>query len=335
MIPYILFGAGTIGRLIARQLIAKGTLPVAFADNDQSKWGSEIEGILVLSPEDAPREYPDAKWVATIHRTPFRGEILEQLETMGVEQVSLYEFLPARCDLPPSQAIDTIDQLLTDNESVAEWNDQIAFRINPSNWVQRPPRGIANVYFEDFFTHRSDEHFVDGGACAGDTIHDFVSRWDSWHHVSAFEPDPSNYDSLLRTYRGMPTVSTYNFAIGDYRKVLKFTALGDQTSHFCSKGNVSVQCVALDEMIFDTPPTFVKFDIEGAELEGLWGARETIRKHSPVLAICAYHLGSHLWEIPLLIHAINPTYRLYLRRYLEATWELIYYAVPPDRVVSR
>ena len=73
-------------------------------------------------------------------------------------------------------------------------------------------------------------------------------------------------------------------------------------------------------------------DIEGAELEALWGARKLLKQHSPVLAICAYHTSDHLWQIPLLIHAINPTYKLFFRRYAEGAFELVWYAVPPERV---
>jgi hypothetical protein len=53
-----------------------------------------------------------------------------------------------------------------------------------------------------------------------------------------------------------------------------------------------------------------------------------------VLAICAYHASDHLWQIPLLIHALNPSYKIFLRRYAEGAWELVYYAVPPDRVLK-
>ncbi len=80
-------------------------------------------------------------------------------------------------------------------------------------------------------------------------------------------------------------------------------------------------------------PTFVKMDIEGAELDALQGARETITRHAPVLAICLYHRPDHLWEVPLYLKGLRPDYRLYLRRYGEDCWEQVLYAVPADRAV--
>jgi len=94
----------------------------------------------------------------------------------------------------------------------------------------------------------------------------------------------------------------------------------------------NVTCTKLDNVLME-PPTYIKMDIEGAELEALWGARKLLKEHKPVLAICAYHTSDHLWEIPLLIHAIQPDYKLHLRRYAEGAWELVWYAIPAERVI--
>ena len=51
-----------------------------------------------------------------------------------------------------------------------------------------------------------------------------------------------------------------------------------------------------------------------------------------MLAICAYHEASHLWDIPLLIYAIKPEYHLRLRRYAEGSAELVWYGIPESRV---
>ena len=93
-----------------------------------------------------------------------------------------------------------------------------------------------------------------------------------------------------------------------------------------------VKCISFQHALYGHPWDAVKMDIEGSELEALWGARRILKEHSPVLAVCAYHTSDHLWQIPLLIHAIQPDYRLFLRRYAEGAFELVWYAVPPERV---
>jgi hypothetical protein len=87
-----------------------------------------------------------------------------------------------------------------------------------------------------------------------------------------------------------------------------------------------VQTVRLDDVLRKVSPTMIKMDIEGAELDALAGAERIIQEHQPDLAICAYHKLSHLWEIPLLIHAMVPQYRLYMRGHYQMGQETVLYA---------
>ena len=66
--------------------------------------------------------------------------------------------------------------------------------------------------------------------------------------------------------------------------------------------------------------------------DALLGAHEIMARHSPVMAVCAYHKCEHLWTIPQLLKTGNPGYRIFLRRYAEECWETVYYAVPPERL---
>ncbi|MFH1618985.1 MAG: FkbM family methyltransferase [bacterium] len=68
-------------------------------------------------------------------------------------------------------------------------------------------------------------------------------------------------------------------------------------------------------------------DIEGAELDALKGAAETIKKNRPKLAICIYHKPSDLFEIPLFIKSLVPEYRFYLRQHQPISCDLVLYAV--------
>jgi hypothetical protein len=68
-------------------------------------------------------------------------------------------------------------------------------------------------------------------------------------------------------------------------------------------------------------------DIEGSEIDALIGAKNTIMKNKPKLAICIYHKNEHLYEIPLLINEWVPEYKLYVRHHGEADAETVFYAV--------
>ena len=67
-------------------------------------------------------------------------------------------------------------------------------------------------------------------------------------------------------------------------------------------------------------------DVEGAELKSLMGARETIIKNRPRLAICVYHKPEDLYEIPGYILSLVPEYKFLLRHYSSSNAETILYA---------
>lgn len=54
---------------------------------------------------------------------------------------------------------------------------------------------------------------------------------------------------------------------------------------------------------------FIKMDIEGAEIDALSGAEETIKKFKPKLAICVYHRPNDEFEIREILLKFNPNYK--------------------------
>ena len=53
----ILFGAGSLGKKTLTGLRKIGIEPLAFSDNNPSKWGQAIDGIMILSPEEAAENF--------------------------------------------------------------------------------------------------------------------------------------------------------------------------------------------------------------------------------------------------------------------------------------
>jgi hypothetical protein len=96
---------------------------------------------------------------------------------------------------------------------------------------------------------------------------------------------------------------------------------------------MKVDCAPLDQILSAEVPTYIKLDIEGAEMDALKGAAGLIRQHKPVLAVSVYHQQDHLWRIPLYLKTLFPGYQFFLRPHNEEAWDLICYAIPEERVV--
>lgn len=187
------------------------------------------------------------------------------------------------------------------------------------------------------------EVFVDGGAFTGDTLAFFI-RDEPYLYSKyyAFEPDIKNYTELVGFVREKNLKDIFIFSKGLWSMpgTLNFLTGCGSASSLCvnsasvleerddsARGEmISIQVDTIDNLCPDA--TFIKMDIEGAELEALKGAAETIRRNRPKLAICVYHKPEHLFEIPLYIHSLVPEYRLYLRHHSELETETVLYAVP-------
>ena len=67
-------------------------------------------------------------------------------------------------------------------------------------------------------------------------------------------------------------------------------------------------------------------DIEGAELNALKGAEETIRRFKPKLAITVYHSLNDFWEIPEWLESLGLGYKFYLRHFTIHAEETVLFA---------
>ncbi len=328
----ILYGAGTTGRVIARSLIAK-EIPFVFVDSNPAKHMQIMEGAEVIAPSTAKLLYPDATWLATSIIPEFHEQIVKEIQKLGVKTVPVWGYLPQRnTPPPPNVAVELRRLVVHDALSYRMVNDQIALRLDPEHYRQEEPDDIKNIYFPDFITHLDLEHYVDCGAADGDTVREFLKRWEKYAHISAIEPDAKNFHKLRVECQGRPDTEIFHMAVTDHGGRSSFVSTGDYSAHL-GEGDSETKCWRLDYLPHNgPPPTYIKMDIEGSELEALWGARRILHDHSPVLAICAYHEAEHFWQIPLLIHALQPAYKLFFRRYAQGSFELVWYAVPADRV---
>jgi|BarGraIncu00421A_1022006.scaffolds.fasta_scaffold02501_5 FkbM family methyltransferase len=349
--PIVLFGAGGLGRKTLAELGGTGLEPVCFADNNSALHGAVVDGLLVLSAKDAVTRHGDtAVFVVTV----FLGyeNVVEQLEKLGAGIVIPFFVLfwkhPARY-LPhyaydlPHKVIDAATevreagQLLGDAESRGEYVAQVRWRLDPLG-AAVPPHTDHDMYFpRDLVALRDDEVFVDCGGYDGDTLLSFINRVDGrFRHAYVFEPDPRNLIKLGKTLASLPSavrarVHVEELALGS-RSGSVGLRLSDAASTVVGSGDVVVRCEPLDLVLGGPAPTYLKMDIEGAEVEALTGARALISAHRPVLAISAYHLQDHLWTIPLLVDSLVERYRYYYRRYTH--WpndDLVLYAIPEER----
>ena len=188
-------------------------------------------------------------------------------------------------------------------------------------------------YFDEFIEYTEGETFIDAGAFDLTTSIRFAQQCIKNHvsdfRVYAFEPDKISYERCMNIREQYPEmkIELINCGLWSSNTISGFNSTGRGGSSINEQGSDVIQCVSLDSYVMEKV-TFIKMDIEGAELEALKGCQNTIRNYKPKLAICVYHKPEDIIEIPQYIKQLVPEYRLYLRHYSNARNETILYALP-------
>lgn len=197
-----------------------------------------------------------------------------------------------------------------------------AMRVDPGQY-----------FAPEFITYADEEIFVDAGSYHLEDVLKFQKYCKRLRSAYAFEPDLENYEYCVRQKEAesLPQVRVFPFGTWSEEKVLRFSGKGNTSSKICEEAGNSVKVVPIDEMIQpEDRITFIKMDVEGAELESLKGAVKTIRRDLPKLAVCIYHKTKDMVEIPLFIKELAPEYQLYVRMHANDGSETVLYAIPPE-----
>jgi hypothetical protein len=141
----VIFGAGTMGRRALSALHSMGVHPLSFADNNPSLWGKFVEGIPILSPEDAADLFGEHAvfFIAIRNENHWYRETFDQLLHLGCAHISSSEPIAWRFPdkFPPfllynlphnlyahAEDVAHAARLWADEESTTEYIAQIQLR---------------------------------------------------------------------------------------------------------------------------------------------------------------------------------------------------------------
>ena len=188
-------------------------------------------------------------------------------------------------------------------------------------------------YYDDFLVPHREEIVIDGGCYRCDTIERFL-KWNQnmgYGQIISFEPDKYNYaicEDIIKR-KGWQNIKLIHAGLSDTNMKCSMVSNGDDTSYICpEEGNETVNLTTIDDVVGKTGKvSFIKLDVEGFELEALKGAKETIQKEHPRMAISLYHKLSDIEEIPKYITELSSEYKFYLRIYSNEYLEIVLYAI--------
>ncbi|MDZ4792723.1 MAG: FkbM family methyltransferase [Bacteroidota bacterium] len=184
---------------------------------------------------------------------------------------------------------------------------------------------------------KNDDVVIDAGGCWGDTAIYFASKLNEKGKVFTFEFIPGNIEIFRKNIAINPHLSEKIEIIEN-----PVWNISGQKVFFSNNGPGSVvssqnfdgafgstETVSIDDFFEKKGLTrldFLKMDIEGAEPFALEGAKRTIMKFKPDLAIAIYHGMDDFLNIPKWIIDLNAGYKLYLGHYTIHAEETVLFA---------
>ena len=255
--------------------------------------------------------------------------------------------------------IEELMQMLEDEISVITLKNILKARITGDmSFIDKiQDKDTENEYVDPSIIALSEnEYILDAGAYIGDSFLRFI-KYTGYQFAEAylFEPDPHNYKALQEqintqillygsegkiSYKKLSKyaaqrIHLYNEGLYSHSTKLKFSSNIGVASHISGnipmevdeKNDQEISVTGIDEWVGDKKISVIKMDIEGAEMDALEGAQNTIKKFLPNLVICIYHKENDLWEIPLYIKNLSSHYKFYIRHYNSNLWDTVLYAI--------
>lgn len=342
-----IYGAGQLGNDVHRALTKMGYAVHGFIDK-RANIIQVKNGIPVFLPDDERLSLVERQesviFVAIHNRNADVSKICKKLILSGFQNlltpVFFYDFLSEQLGerfwlthrnfyLDNQDHLRQAYSLFSDETSRKEFLSQVSLRIN-GDYAGLSDPDLKNQYFHhDLAPIPSPVRFVDCGAYNGDTIKRLIEITDNIEEIVAFEPDSKNFFELANLCREQShhNIKLWPCAAFSKNELIHFSGEGE-SGNINPLGNITIQGVALDDALPNFQPTYIKMDIEGSEIDALWGAKAMISKWRPRLGISLYYRPTHLWEIPLLVADWNLDYDFAIRPHGFNGFDLVFYAIP-------
>ncbi len=333
-----IYGAGSVGSWAVNYLKSIGAKVVCFIDRDPAKNGTKIEDVPVIMPDEISKYNFKSVFIAARHAVK---QVMDNLAHNNLNMISFDGYFVIKNYERLSYVRDT---LLEDEKSVTVFN-AILFAMLTSSLQSCYEVMEKDMYFSlPEFSGNFEEIFVDAGAFVGDSVERFI--WENlgtFKHIYAFEPGERQFVALQKRMKRLSEewaftddkVTLVKAGLGEKSTQMSYTFVEDfpirhglisETSENSNKSEDKIQVCSLDEFLEGKEVTFIKVDIEGMEMDFLKGAKETIKKYRPKVAICVYHYPSDLYEVAEYLKELIPDYKFKIRQHAPIFGDFVLYA---------
>lgn len=191
--------------------------------------------------------------------------------------------------------------------------------------------GFTNNHKEQYFDKElipdiKEIVFLDGGSYVGDTLPRIIENFPDYKKIYCCEPNELHMNIAKREFGDKRDIEFINCGLGK-EKIVTSEKVKEQHH---GQHDYQAQNINTIDNLINEKVDFIKLDIEGAEQDALKGAKNTIEKYHPILAICIYHKAEDWYKIPEIVLSFRGDYDIFLRHYMEGIFETVMYFIPKN-----
>ncbi len=331
-LPIIMYGMGNGADSICAKLATEGLEVSEYFASDDFVRGQRFHGKIVKKLSDIEREYED--FVIVIAFGTQLPDVMDRIKSIAGRHKLVAPTMPVYGenifdkDFVKEHEGDILKalELFDEEKSNDFYRKIIKFQFTGKLEYLIGCESSKDEAYQNILNLGNNESYLDLGAYRGDTVDEFLKYTGGiYRHILALEPDPKSYKKLMEHCKNLHNFTTYNFAVWNENCEIFFDKKGGRMSS-ASKCGVPISAITIDSL--NQPFTYIKMDVEGSEKCAILGGLNTIKKYKPKLNIALYHRGEDIFTLPLLIHKIQPSYKLFIRHhpYIPA-WDTNLYCI--------
>ena len=322
--PIVVYGMGNgADKLIER--FKKYNIEISdFFASDGFVRGHTFHGMRVKSFSEIKETYPE--FVIVLSFASNREEVIEMLAKIDSEHEMYVPDMPVAGDEYFDREFYNVhyDEILKAYGHFADEESKNAYASIINYKLSGKMRYLMDAYStkDELYAEISASQiktYIDAGAYNGDTSKEAIRYFPDLCEIVAIEPDPKNYKKLIRFSETLdsPRIKAVNAAVWNHDGAGEFSSSGNRNSSISSTTSyqhkeTDVSLISIDSL--EISPDYIKYDVEGAELEALIGSHETIERVHPTLLVSLYHRSRDIFDIPNYLSDNYPFYRMVLRR---------------------
>ena len=304
--------------------------------------GHSFHGKTVLSYSETKKKYGAENMIVLLSFASSLPSVLDTIYKVADECELYAPDVPVCGDTLFTKAfyeenkekIEKARSLFADEHSREIFDKVISYKLSGDIGFLRAAEDSKDEVYRSILSAENIKTAIDAGAYNGDTARELMSYSPCLEKIYALEPDRRNFRKLSQ-YAEEQTkhqVIAIQAAAWCESATLMYDASGNRNAglNTNAKKTTEVTAITVDSLTTETVD-YIKYDVEGAEKEALLGSVQTIKTHQPALLVSAYHRSEDIFELVLLLHSLEPSYALYLRRYpYVPAWDLNLLAVKKE-----